>query len=431
MVRKMLAMFLVLAMALGMPAMAEAEKTTVQFYFPVQLGGAAAELIEQFVAEFEEQNPDIDVDAVFCGAYNDTMTKLTLALEGGNAPQLCILDQRLLELIAMDAVVCLDDYIAADGGDELINDFYPVYLESGMYDGKHYALPFQRSVLAMYYNMDHFAEAGLDANNPPKTWDKLLEVGSKLTVRDDAGNVERWGVMIANSSNWQQQSLCITASENGSNIFSPDGTEVYFDTDAVKEALQFNLDLVEAGASPEGVIDEGLLPSNFIEGAVSIISASSGNLANIRDSVDFNFGVCLMPGRGDAAGASIGGGGDMYMIKCDNTTPEQYDAAWRFMRYMTDTEVQARWSVGTGYIASRVSARDTETMKNYFEEVPQASVMYDQLDSAYRQLSVFASTEIGELFTNMCTSVVLGESSIDDAVAYAQSEADYILEDYR
>ena len=138
-----------------------------------------------------------------------------------------------------------------------------------------------------------------------------------------------------------------------------------------------------------------------------------------------------MPGRGDAAGASIGGGGDMYMIKCDNTTPEQYDAAWRFMRYMTDTEVQARWSVGTGYIASRVSARDTETMKNYFEEVPQASVMYDQLDSAYRQLSVFASTEIGELFTNMCTSVVLGESSIDDAVAYAQSEADYILEDYR
>ena len=44
-----------------------------------------------------------------------------------------------------------------------------------------------------------------------------------------------------------------------------------------------------------------------------------------------------MPGRGDAAGASIGGGGDMYMIKCDNTTQEQYDAAWRFMRYMTDT----------------------------------------------------------------------------------------------
>ena len=53
MVRKMLAMFLVLAMALGMPAMAEAEKTTVQFYFPVQLGGAAAELLEQFVAEFD------------------------------------------------------------------------------------------------------------------------------------------------------------------------------------------------------------------------------------------------------------------------------------------------------------------------------------------------------------------------------------------
>ena len=57
--------------------------------------------------------------------------------------------------------------------------------------------------------------------------------------------------------------------------------------------------------------------------------------------------------------------------------------------------------------------------------------MYDILNNAYRQTSVFASSEIGDLFVNMFTSVALGESTIDDAMAYAQSEADYILEEYR
>ena len=138
-----------------------------------------------------------------------------------------------------------------------------------------------------------------------------------------------------------------------------------------------------------------------------------------------------MPADGPVAGASIGGGGDRYMIKCDSSPEAQVVATWRFMRFMSDPEQQARWSVGTGYIASRVSAKDTEVMKNYFAEVPQAAVMYDILNNAYRQTSVFASSEIGDLFVNMFTSVALGESTIDDAMAYAQSEADYILEEYK
>ena len=121
----------------------------------------------------------------------------------------------------------------------------------------------------------------------------------------------------------------------------------------------------------------------------------------------------------------------MYMIKCESTTQEQYDATWRFMRFMSEPDTQARWSVATGYIASRISAKESEALKNYFETVPQASVMYDILEHAYQQLSVYESSQIGTLFDNMFDSVVTGESDIESAVKYAQSEADYILEDYR
>jgi sn-glycerol 3-phosphate transport system substrate-binding protein len=104
--------------------------------------------------------------------------------------------------------------------------------------------------------------------------------------------------------------------------------------------LQFALDLDAAGASPEGVIDEGTMPATFIEGAVSMIAVSSGNLTNIHDSVDFDFGVCLMPACATEHGASIGGGGDLYMIKSDNTTQEQYDAAWKFIRFLRNRKIR-------------------------------------------------------------------------------------------
>ena len=98
---------------------------------------------------------------------------------------------------------------------------------------------------------------------------------------------------------------------------------------------------------------------------------------------------------------------------------------------MSEPAQQSRWSVGTGYIASRISAKETEEMQNYFATVPQASVMYDILEHAFQQLSVYESAQINTLFGNMFDSVVLGESDIETAVKYAQSEADYLLEDYQ
>ena len=40
-------------------------------------------------------------------------------------------------------------------------------------------------------------------------------------------------------------------------------------------------------------------------------------------------------------------------------------------------------------------------------------------------------SQVGTLFNNMFQSVILGESDMESAIAYAQSEAEYILEDYQ
>ncbi|PJI52458.1 hypothetical protein CTI14_42035, partial [Methylobacterium radiotolerans] len=40
-------------------------------------------------------------------------------------------------------------------------------------DGKLVSMPFNSSTVVFYYNKDAFKKAGLDADNPPKTWEEL------------------------------------------------------------------------------------------------------------------------------------------------------------------------------------------------------------------------------------------------------------------
>lgn len=54
----------------------------LSFYYPVNVGGDAAKLIEKICADFNAENPDIVVDPVYTGNYDDTVTKIQTAIQG-------------------------------------------------------------------------------------------------------------------------------------------------------------------------------------------------------------------------------------------------------------------------------------------------------------------------------------------------------------
>lgn len=58
----------------------------LSFYYPVNVGGDAAKLIEKICADFNAENPDIVVDPVYTGNYDDTVTKIQTAIQGGTPP---------------------------------------------------------------------------------------------------------------------------------------------------------------------------------------------------------------------------------------------------------------------------------------------------------------------------------------------------------
>ena len=62
----------------------------LSFYYPVNVGGDAAKLIEKICADFNAENPDIVVDPVYTGNYDDTVTKIQTAIYPGRHTTRCI-----------------------------------------------------------------------------------------------------------------------------------------------------------------------------------------------------------------------------------------------------------------------------------------------------------------------------------------------------
>jgi maltose-binding protein MalE len=92
-------------------------------------------------------------------------------------------------------VVPVDDMIASS---TLINldDMTPALVEGAKYDGQMIGVPSIESFIwwGLNYNSQHVEEAGLDPDNPPLTFEGLLEWHKEMTLFDNAGNLTRLGL---------------------------------------------------------------------------------------------------------------------------------------------------------------------------------------------------------------------------------------------
>ena len=398
------------------------------FYYPVNVGGSAAALIEQICADFNAENPDIVVEPVYTGNYDDTVTKIQTAIQGGTPPDVFVsLATQRFTMASTGMAMPLDDLIAADGeeGQAYIDDFLDGFMLDSYVDGQIYSIPFQRSTMVLFYNKDAFEEVGLDPEDPPETWEEVVEYGQKLT------NENRYGVGLAlnsGSAQWAFTGFCLQNSANGENLMTEDGKQVLFDTPENVEALQFWLDLQNKyQIMAPGIVQWTDLPTQFLAGEVAMIYHTTGNMANINDNAEFEFGTAFLPGH-KRVGAPTGGG-NFYISS--GISEERVQAAWKFIKFATETERAAQWSLDTGYVATRESCFETDLIKNYYEELPQAKVAYDQIPYSGPELTTYNAAEIWRVLNDNIQAAVVGDATPQEALTAAQEQATEILAEYQ
>lgn len=406
-----------------------AAQTDITFFYPVQVGGPLTDVIDGYVADFHAQHPDIRVEAVFSGNYTETTTRALTAARSGTPPTVAVLlATDIFTLIEEDVIQPIDTFISTDEDQAWVDGFMPAYLASAQVDGHLWSVPFQRSTAVMYYNKEAFAAAGLDPEQPPRTWDEMVEMGQALTLRDASGNVTQYGLGIPSSMNAVHWLFGALVAQNGGMLSSDDGLHTFFDTPEVIEALQFFVDLsAEHGIHPSGILEWGTTPNDFMQGRLAMAWHTTGNLGNIRNNATFDFGVAPYPGNPEPA--SVLGGGNLYIFS--GASEEQQDAAFEFVKFMTSAELLADWGVQTGYVAPRDDSWETETLRAFVAEVPQAEVARRQIPVSKPEISTHEAARVNQVLNTAIQAAIIGEQTPEAALSAAQAEADKILAVYR
>ena len=419
----------VAAVVLGtLPLSAQAQaQTEISFFYPVAVGGTIAKFIDDFAADFTKENPSIKVTPIYAGAYQDTIVKALTAHKSGTPPVTSVLlSTDMFTLIDEDAIVPIDNFVKTADDRAWLGSFYKAFMQNSQSGGKTWGVPFQRSTIVQYYNKDLFKAAGLDPNKPPSTWAELADVAKKLTVKDASGKVTQYGVQIPSSGfpYWLFQGLAI---QNDVVMANDSGNAVKFDDPKVIEALQYWIDLTKQGSHPAGIVEWGTTPKDFFEKKVAMMWTTTGNLTNVRANAKFDFGVAMLPAA--KRKGSPTGGGNFYIFK--KSTPAQQEAAFKFIKWITQPERAARWSIETGYVAVSEAAYGTDSLRKYGRDFPPALVARDQLPFAMAEFSTHDNQRVTKALNDGLQAALTGSKTATQAMQDAQKEADRILRSYK
>jgi sn-glycerol 3-phosphate transport system substrate-binding protein len=413
--------------AIGMPAIAQGRTAEVSFFYPIAVGGPITKIIDGYAADFEKENPGIKVNPIYAGTYQETLVKALTAHKTGNPPVTSVLlSTDMFTLIDEDAIVPIDQFAKTDDDKKWLESFFPAFMLNSRTGGKTWGAPFQRSTIVLYWNKDLFKEAGLDPEKAPQTWQEQVEFARKLTRRE-GGNVTQWGIQIPSSGfpYWLFQALAIQA---GAVLANEEGNRTSYDAPGSIEALQYWVDMSRKHqVHPPGIVEWGTTPRDFFERKVAMMWTTTGNLTNVRNNAKFPFGVAMLP-AGKRRGSPTGGGNFYVSSKA---SPDQQQAAFQFIKWITQPERAAQWSIDTGYVAVSPAAYDTAAMKKYAAEFPPAAVARDQLEFAVAELSTHENQRVTKALNDNLQAALTGSKQPEPAMKDAQAEAERILKAYR
>lgn len=370
---------------------------TIQVWY--SLGAKYSAPLGVIIDKFNASQNMITVKGVYQGGYSTTQEKLLAAYVAGEPPVLAQLEQSLVgAFFANDALVPLDSYMKADKDFDR-KGFNKYITQGATYNKKLYGLPINVSTPVLYLNRDLFRKAGLDPDAYPTTWDEAYNIAKKISSLGP----DIYGLRIYNSG-WIIDSLF---HQFGGTIFNKDNTKCLVNSKEIKAAMAFWKKMVDDGVAVyQGGKDGSTMDAS---GTVGMVMRSTGSIAWFKDNVTFDWGVAPFT-LGKIKAVSLGGG-NIYMLK--KTSPEKQFAAWKFLKYLTNTENQIYWSTNTGYMVSRKSAKESSEIQSILKKDPRYKVTYDQLPYAFARPTVEAWPEIEDLIQEAMTKIILEGASVD------------------
>ena len=186
--KALIAMLLVLAIAFPMFAQGavEEDNSPITLEFWTHEDAARAELEDKWIKEFYEIHPNVTVNVTRQSA--EKLRELVqTAFASGEGPSFFNLpiENEYQYIEAGRVAPCDYKTLGFKDAADLLDHYQDGMIDAVVYDGDVYGLPLELTNWSIFINKNVFRAAGLDAETDyPKTWEDMVEVSSKIVLRD-------------------------------------------------------------------------------------------------------------------------------------------------------------------------------------------------------------------------------------------------------
>ncbi|MEM7737009.1 MAG: sugar ABC transporter substrate-binding protein [Deinococcota bacterium] len=313
-------------------ASAQDDVVTLTFWDNQQSESGLSEFQQIAIDEFMAENPNIQIEVVTV-PYPEYQQRLTLAVQGGNAPDISTVDQIWNSAFAVaGAIVPLDEFAAES---DLVSEdaYFPGAWESATWNEQLWGVPFNVDVWQFtYYNQDLFDAAGIDPASLA-TWEGLSAAGEALTDRSAGA----FGIGLF--SHKGEDTVVVMNSfiySNGGSVLHSDGTCALTEPEAVG-ALEYLQSLQDY--APEGILNasSGDMRELFLNGSLATEWWPALEQPTLQDS-DINWG--FVNGTAPEGMTPVGTYGGWNLVIYDQS--ENKEEAWQFIEFLTRPDVNGR-----------------------------------------------------------------------------------------
>ena len=390
------------------------ERTVVRFW----VMGYEGEVVARLLPEFERQHPGIRVDLQVV-PWLSAHEKLLTAFAGDALPDVCPLGNTWIpEFAALGALEPLDEEIAATPGFDA-GDFFPGVWDTGVVEGRTYAVPWYVETRLPFYRRDMLAKAGVE--RVPASWDEWRTAMGRVKQVAGPGN---YAILLPLNEFEPLLSLAIQQPEP---LLRDGGRYGNFRSEGFRQSLGFYKEMFDRGWAP--VVTNNQISNvwdEFGKGFYSFYISGPWNIAKFKErlpaSQQDDWMTMPLPGpRGP--GASLANGTSFVVFR---DSPNKA-AAWKLIAWLASPRVQAEFHALTGDLPPRRSPWSTPALAGD----AYARAFRDQLERAVSTPKVPEWERIATEMLLVGEQVANGRLSVDQAAEELDRRADRILEKRR
>jgi sn-glycerol 3-phosphate transport system substrate-binding protein len=362
------------AAAFSAPVQAQVE---VQFWH--SMGGALGEATGALAAQFNAEQKEYKVNAIYKGSYPESMTAAIAAYRAKSPPHIVqVFEVGTATMMAAKGAIIPVATVMRNAKEKFDPKAY-LPTVTGYYSdlkGNMLSFPFNSSTVMFYINKDAFKKAGLEPV-APKTWKELRTAAEKLKAAGQACvYTTSWPSWkhIENFSAWHN--VPIGTKQNGMG-----GFDAVFSINSPLHVRHIGMlgDMAKQGLfTYAGRTNQG--DAKFSSGECAMATLSAGAQAGIKKVAKFDWSINFIPYHDDVKGApqnSIIGGASLWVMS--GRKAEEYKGVAKFMAFLSRPEVQMEWHTKTGYVPITQASYDLTRKSGFYDKNPGADMPVKQL----------------------------------------------------